>query len=141
MQMFICPLWIEMTQPMFLISYYNKFVMLQEKFRHKHTKKCSGFTTKITMFLKNWNWKKCKHVLTVLQCSYTWMLIMKSSVFVHEVSGIWQVHIAAVCILDHIFCDYSLKNKLQFNICEIWQIKLDTNVCERAKYFLTINCK
>lgn len=31
------------------------------------------------------------------------MLIMKSSVFVREVSGIWQVHIAAVCILDRIF--------------------------------------
>lgn len=103
--MFICPLWIEMIQSMFLISYYDKkkFVMLQEKFRHKHTKIISGFTTKITMFLKNWNLKIYKHVITVFQCSYTWMLIMKSSVFVREVSGIWQVHIAAVCILDHIF--------------------------------------
>lgn len=51
--------------------YYKKFVMLWEKFRHKHNK-LSGFAIKKKpMFLKiKIREKNCKQVLTVPRCSY-----------------------------------------------------------------------
>lgn len=46
---------------------WNKFVMLHEKFRHKPN---FGFAIKKNTIFEELGFKKCKHVLTLLQCSY-----------------------------------------------------------------------